>query len=107
MTTMHNPPHPGFTLRDDVLPALGINVTSAAGQLGIARVTLSRVLNGKAAISADLALRLEAWLGTERGGAARLWLAEQASYDLWHAAKKAKAAKTLRIRRAPEAVALA
>ena len=44
----HNPPHPGLTLRDDVLPALGLSVTDAAKQLGVARVTLSRVLNGHA-----------------------------------------------------------
>src|SRR3546814_12669558 len=78
---MHNPPHPGLTLRDDVLPALGLSVTDAAKQLGVARVTLSRVLNGHAAISPEMALRIEAWLGLERGGAARLWLAEQPAYD--------------------------
>ena len=56
MTRMFNPPHPGLTLRDDVLPALGLTVTEAAGQLGVARVTLSRVLNGHAAISPELSL---------------------------------------------------
>ena len=70
---MKNPPHPGLTLRDDVLPALGLSVTQAAEQLGVSRVALSRVLNAHAAISPALALRLEAWLGVERGGAARLW----------------------------------
>lgn len=60
MGRMHNPPHPGETLREDVLPALGLTVTQAAEELGINRVTLSRVLNGKAGISIDLALRLEA-----------------------------------------------
>lgn len=61
--TMFNPPHPGETLREDVLPALGLTVSEAAQQLGVSRVTLSRVLNGKAAISIDLARRLEIWLG--------------------------------------------
>lgn len=89
---MHNPPHPGMTLRDDVLPALGLSVTDAAKQLGVARVTLSRVLNGHAAISPEMALRIEAWLGLERGGEARLWLAEQTAYDMWQAEQKIKAA---------------
>ena len=44
MTTMHNPPHPGETLREDVLPALGLTVTEAAAQLGVTRAALSRVL---------------------------------------------------------------
>ncbi|MDO8412992.1 MAG: HigA family addiction module antitoxin, partial [Gallionellaceae bacterium] len=52
-----------------------------------ARVSLSRVLNGRAAISPEMALRIEAWLGVERGGEARLWLAEQSAYDLWQARK--------------------
>ena len=85
MARMFNPPHPGLTLRDDVLPALGLSVTEAAQQLDVNRVTLSRVLNGRAAISPEMALRIEAWLGTDRGGDARIWLAEQSAYDLWHA----------------------
>ena len=60
MSDMHNPPHPGETLRDDVLPALGLTVTEAARQLGVTRAALSRVLNRRAAISPDMALRLEA-----------------------------------------------
>ncbi len=91
MGKMYNPPHPGLTLRDDVLPALGLSVTEAAQQLGVARVTLSRMLNGRAAISPDMALRLEAWLGVERGGDARLWLAEQSAYDMWQAEQRFKA----------------
>ena len=87
---MHNPPHPGLTLRDDVLPALGLSVTKAAEQLDVARVTLSRVINGRAAISPEMALRIEAWLGVERGGEARLWLAEQSAYDMWQAEQKFK-----------------
>ena len=87
---MHKPPHPGLTLRDDVLPALGLSVTEAAEQLGVARVTLSRMLNGRAGISPEMALRIEAWLGVERGGEARLWLAEQSAYDVWQAEQKFK-----------------
>ena len=58
MSQMHNPPHPGETLREDVLPSLGLSVTEAAEQLGVARPSLSRVLNGHAAISPEMALRL-------------------------------------------------
>jgi len=85
MATMFNPPHPGETLREDVLPELGLTVTEAARQLGVTRVALSRVLNGHAAISVDMALRLEAWLGVERGGRAELWLSQQMDHDLWRA----------------------
>ena len=92
MSRMHNPPHPGLTLRDDVLPALGLSVTEAAQQLAVSRVTLSRVLNGRAAISPEMALRIEAWLGKERGGEARLWLAEQSAYDVWRAEQRFKGA---------------
>lgn len=85
MTNMHNPPHPGETLREDVLPALGLTVTAAAKQLGVTRAALSRVLNGRAAISPEMALRLEGWLGVENGGSADLWIAQQGAYDLWQA----------------------
>jgi addiction module HigA family antidote len=88
MSKIHNPPHPGETLREDILPALGLSVTEAADQLGVARPTLSKVLNGKAAISPEMALRLEKWLGVENGGRADLWLAEQTAYDLWQARSK-------------------
>lgn len=100
MGRMYNPPHPGLTLRDDVLPALGLSVTDAAQQLGVARVTLSRMLNGHAAISPEMALRIEAWLGVERGGEARLWLAEQAAYDLWQAEQRLQSAP-IHVQRAP------
>ena len=83
MSQIYNPAHPGLTLREDVLPALAITVTDAAKQLGVTRATLSRVINGKAAISPEMALRIEGWLGIENGGKADIWLAEQAAYDLW------------------------
>lgn len=87
MSRMHNPPHPGETLREDILPALGLSVTQAAAQLGVTRAALSRVLNGRAAISPEMALRLEGWLGVKRGGRADVWVAQQAAYDLWQARK--------------------
>ena len=101
MIRMFNPPHPGLTLRDDVLPALGLSVTQAAQQLDVNRVTLSRVLNGRAAISPDMALRIEAWLGVERGGEARIWLAEQSAYDVWQAQQRFKIAP-MHVQAAPE-----
>lgn len=99
MARMFNPPHPGLTLRDDVLPALGLSVTDAAEQLGVTRVALSRVLNGRAAVSPEMALRIEAWLGEENGGAAHLWLAEQSAYDEWQA-RMAMKSRPLRVKRA-------
>lgn len=98
MSNMYNPPHPGLTLRDDVLPALGLTVTDAADQLGVGRQALSRVLNGRGAISTEMALRIEQWLGVDRGGRADLWLAQQTAYDLWQARQ---AGTPTKVRRAP------
>jgi antitoxin HigA-1 len=82
---MHNPPHPGELLKDSFgKDGLNISIADAARHLGVSRVALSRVVNGRAAISPDLAIRLEiANLST-----ARLWLALQAGYDLSQALKK-------------------
>lgn len=78
---MFNPPHPGETLLEDVLPALNISIAEFARRLSFARETLSRILHGRAPISPDLAVRLErAGIST-----ARLWLAIQANYDIWQA----------------------
>lgn len=85
---MHNPPHPGEVLRDGVFISTGITVTEFAKRLGVTRVALSRVLNGKAGISADMAVRLAAALG----GSAESWLHLQANYDLWHAERSLKRA---------------
>ncbi len=104
MARMFNPPHPGLTLRNDVLPALGLTVTEAATQLDVSRVALSRVLNGRAAISPEMALRIEAWLGVARGGEARLWLAEQSAYDVWQARQRLKAAP-MHVQAAPASIA--
>lgn len=93
MSRMFNPPHPGETLREDVLPALGLSVTQAASELGVNRVTLSRILNERAGISVDFALRLEAWLD---GPSAESWLKGQLAYDLWHAEQQAKPSAIVR-----------
>ena len=95
MSSMFNPPHPGLTLRDDILPALNLQVGEAAAQLGVDRTTLSKVLNGRAAISPAMALRIERWLGRDNGGCAEVWLAQQAAYDLWQARQIVKASKLL------------
>ena len=89
MGEMYNPPHPGLTLREDVLPELGLSVSEAAEQLGVSRVTLSRVINGRAAISAEMALRLGQWLGNGPD----IWLRMQVAYDLWHARRGLKKLK--------------
>lgn len=75
---MKHPPHPGELLREDVLAPLGIEVTDAAQRLGMSRTSLSRVINGHAGISPDLAVRLE------RAGVstARFWMTLQANYEL-------------------------
>lgn len=86
MTRMYNPPHPGEVLRDGVFTETGITVTEFAKRIGVTRVALSRVLNGKAGISADMAMRL----GAALGGNAESWLHMQANYDLWQAAKSMK-----------------
>lgn len=98
MGRMFNPPHPGESIREDILPALAITVTEAARQLGVSRVTLSRLINGQAGISADMARRLEAWLGgPKRGPSAESWLRMQVAYDLWHAMQR-PAPKVVRAR---------
>ena len=75
---MKSPPHPGHMLRDDVLEPLGLGVTEAAQKLSMSRVALSRVVNGRAGISPDLAIRLErAGIST-----ARFWMGLQANYEL-------------------------
>lgn len=84
MGKMYNPPHPGAVLKDGVFADTGVTVTEAAKALGVTRVALSRVLNGKAAISADMALRLAQWLNT----GPEVWINMQAAYDLWQAKRK-------------------
>jgi len=86
---MNNPPHPGESIRKDVLETLGLSVTEAARQLGVTRVTLSRLIHGQAGISADMARRLEAWLaGPKNGPTAESWMRMQADYDLWQAMQR-------------------
>ena len=83
MTRMHNPPYPGEVLRDGIFSDAGMTVADFAKGMGVTRVALLRVLNGKAVISADMAVRLAAALG----GSAESWIHMQANYDLWLAQK--------------------
>ena len=93
MTRMHNPPHPGEVLKDGVFADNLVSVTGAAASLGITRVSLSRVLNGKAGVSAEMAVRLGKWLDT----GPEVWINMQAQYELW---KAEQALKTL-VRKIP------
>lgn len=76
---MHNPPHPGEVLKELCLEPLGLSVTRAAEALGVSRKTLSAILNGRAGISPEMALRLSKAFGTSPES----WLNQQMYYDLW------------------------
>ena len=89
---MHNPPHPGEVIRGLCLEPLGISVTDAAEALGVTRKTLSSILNGRAGISPEMALRLSIAFNTSPES----WMIQQIQYDLW-LAKKEK--KRLRVKR--------
>jgi len=78
---MYNPPHPGEILRELCLEPLGITVTDAAKGLGVSRKTLSSILNGRAGISPEMAVRLSIAFETS----AESWLNQQSQYDLWQA----------------------
>ena len=80
---MHNPPHPGEIIRDLCLEPLGLSVTDAAKALGVSRKTLSSILNGRAGISPEMALRLSKAFNTSPES----WLNQQVQYDLWQAKK--------------------
>ena len=83
---MHNPPHPGDVLRELCLKPLQLTVTEATHGLGVSRKTLFSILNGRAGISPEMAVRLSIAFNTS----AESWLNQQLQYDLWHAARKRK-----------------
>ena len=89
---MHNPPHPGEVLRTLCMEPLKVSVTEAARALGVSRKTLSAILNGRAGISPEMAVRLSIAFGTS----AESWLNQQTQYDLWHAEQRRK---KLRVRK--------
>jgi antitoxin HigA-1 len=78
---MFNPAHPGEVLKEALA---GQNITHVAKHIGVSRVTLSRVLNCRGAVTPEMSLRLSAALGTSPG----LWFRMQAVYDLWQASRK-------------------
>ena len=78
---MHDPPHPGEVLKELCLEPLGLSVTDAAKALGVSRKTLSMVVNGRAGISPEMAIRLSIAFDTS----AESWLIQQTQFDLWQA----------------------
>lgn len=92
---MFNPPHPGEVIKELCLDPLGLSVTAAAEALGVSRKTLSAILNCRAGISPEMAIRLSKAFGTTP----EVWLKEQMQYDLWHAQKMAGSIKVKRITR--------
>ena len=81
---MYNPPHPGEVLRELCIEPMGLSITSVAEALGVARKTLSAILNGRAGVSPEMAVRLSLAFGTS----SESWLNQQSQYDLWKAEKK-------------------
>ena len=75
---MKNPPHPGGVVLDECIEPLGLTITEAAQALGVTRVTLSELVNGRRGISPEMAIRLSKAFG----GSAESWLIQQAQYDL-------------------------
>ena len=86
--SMHDPAHPGEILNELVIKPLALSITSAAEHLGVSRKTLSKVLNGRGAITPEMALRLEMTFGKPN---AAHWLRLQNAYDLWQARHRSPA----------------
>ena len=93
---MYNPPHPGKVLRELCIEPMGLSVTAAAESLGVARKTLSSILNGHSGISPEMAVRLSLAFGTS----SESWLNQQVQYDLWIAEKKRKNLKVKKLKKA-------
>jgi antitoxin HigA-1 len=91
---MFAPPHPGLSIRHDCIEPLGLSITEAAKALGVTRQALNNLVNGKAGISPEMAIRLDKAFG----GGADIWLKMQATYDLAMAMKKVDEIKVERIR---------
>lgn len=90
---MYNPPHPGEVIRELCLEPLELSVTEAAEALGVSRKTLSSILNGRAGISPEMAIRLSKAFNTTPES----WLNQQAQYDLWLAQKESKNIKVKKL----------
>lgn len=76
---MDTPPHPGEIIKGLWLDPMGVSITDAARAMGVSRKTLSKIVNGKARVTPEIAVRLSVALG----GSAESWLGHQAAYDLW------------------------
>ena len=98
---MKKPNHPGDLIRD-CLNELGVNVTEGAKALGVTRSALSRLINRRAGVSAEMAVRLEKALGSTAG----FWLRLQLNYDLAHIQSRARKIHARRIGAAPAQIAL-
>lgn len=83
---MHAPPHPGEIIKELCLEPLGLSITDAAEALGVSRKTLSSIVNGRAGISPEMAIRLSIAFDTT----AESWLNQQLQYDLWRAERMRK-----------------
>jgi addiction module HigA family antidote len=92
-TQMHNPPHPGEIIREFCIEPLQLSITEAAEGLGVSRKTLSAILNGRAGISPEMALRLSMAFNTSPES----WLNQQAQYDLWQAKQASKRMKVKKL----------
>jgi addiction module HigA family antidote len=90
---MHNPPHPGEIIKELCLEPLGISVTDAAEGLGVSRKTLSAIINGRAGVSPEMAVRLSIAFDTS----AESWLYQQSQFDLWLAEQNRESLKVRRM----------
>lgn len=90
---MKNPPHPGLSVRHDCIEPLGLTITQAARALGVSRKQMSELVNGRAGISPEMAIRLDKAFG----GGAETWLRLQAAYDLAQAMRRAEEIKVERL----------
>ena len=90
---MHNPPHPGGILKRQCLEPLGLSVTAAARHLGVSRQSLSELVNERAGVSVDMAIRLTKAFGSSP----ETWLSLQMAYDLWQAQRRIDDIKVERI----------
>lgn len=90
---MHNPPHPGEVIKELCLEPLGLSVTETAKALGVSRKTLSSIVNGKAGVSLEMAVRLSIAFNTS----SESWLNQQVQYDLWQAEQHRKVLHVTRL----------
>jgi len=96
MSIMHEPLHPGEIVKDELIDATGMSVTEASARLGVSRTALSRLLNGHASISPEMALRLSKLFNTS----IEMWVYLQAQYDTWLISKQANKIKVKPLRKA-------